>query len=219
MSSTYDPGSARARTGPTAGRQPGTYQEYGAYEDYGYSDSAIAAGLLLVLGGFWGFFIGLSAVISTSYYKSLPAYSSLHNYTYHWNPPQNWSAAPSGLTVCVVRPNFGNDRGCALDLNRNAAGPTVVRDFEFVPAFEISHEDLSAKRHRKPFGAADHNRFGAFRHRHQYERPRHRNVGKAKHRINFARSCFSQLGLHVSHALPHFGQSIGWHPGPLGDLR
>ncbi len=85
MSSTYDPGSARARTGPTAGRQPGTYQEYGAYEGYGYSDSAIAAGLLLVLGGFWGFFIGLSAVVSTSYYKSLPAYSSLHNYTYHWN--------------------------------------------------------------------------------------------------------------------------------------
>lgn len=85
MSSTYDPGTAGGRTMPTAGQQPGTYQEYEAYEDYSYRDSAAAAGWLLILGGFWGFFIGLSAVVSTSYYKSLPAYSSLHNYTYHWN--------------------------------------------------------------------------------------------------------------------------------------
>jgi len=101
MSSTYERGTGQAGSTPSAGGQPDTYTEYEPYAGGNGSGSTFAAGWLLVLGGLWSFFIGLALVNRASYFKSLPSYSSLTNYTYHWNL-SGWGWANLILGIVVV---------------------------------------------------------------------------------------------------------------------
>ncbi len=136
MSSTYDPGTARGRTAPTAGQQPGAYEEYGTYQDYGYGDSAAVGGWLLILGGLWGFFVGLSAVISTSYYKSLPAYSSLHNYTYRWNVSGwGWVHLALGILAVAAGACVLLGQGWARWAGMVVAALSAIGSFMFLPFY------------------------------------------------------------------------------------
>ena len=101
MSSTFDPRTGVSGQRSEARDERGTYEEYRAYEDYGTVGSTAAAGWLMLLGGFWSFFMGLSLVLSTNYYRSLPAYSTLTHYTYHWDL-HSWGWATLGLGIATV---------------------------------------------------------------------------------------------------------------------
>jgi len=135
MSSTYDKGSGRGGSMPTAGQRPGTYEEY-AYEDYDMGDSAFVAGWLLLLGGFWSFFIGLSVVASASYYRSLAAYSTLTNYTYHWNlSGWGWANLILGIVVVATAVCLLFGMGWARWAGIALAAISAIGSFLFLPFY------------------------------------------------------------------------------------
>jgi hypothetical protein len=85
--------SAQDRTTPGAppAGQPGAHRETASYPETGYPSSAagygggtaetgftILAGVLMMLGGLWGFFVGLVAIIKQGFYVATP------NYTFNW---------------------------------------------------------------------------------------------------------------------------------------
>ncbi|HUJ05607.1 MAG TPA: hypothetical protein VLX31_05790 [Streptosporangiaceae bacterium] len=100
MSSTYEQGPGPSGTAPAASERPSAYTDYEAYEGRGASGSAALAGWLLMLGGLWSFFIGLALLNRAAWFRSLSGYSSLTNYTYHWNL-SGWGWAHLGLGILV----------------------------------------------------------------------------------------------------------------------
>ncbi len=100
MSSTYEQGSGPAGTAPAAGERPGAYTEYEAYEGSRASGSTALAGWLLMLGGLWSFFMGLALLNKAAWFRSFASYSSLTNYTYHWNL-RGWGWAHLILGIVV----------------------------------------------------------------------------------------------------------------------
>ncbi|HEX3489197.1 MAG TPA: hypothetical protein VHU92_07630 [Streptosporangiaceae bacterium] len=104
MSSAQDkPGYA----GPPAGGR--TAQETAGYReadyqttDYGYTGGpaqtgfTVLAGMLMILGGLWGFFEGLIAIIHQSFYATTP-----HGYTYQFNV-HGWGWIHLILGVVIV---------------------------------------------------------------------------------------------------------------------
>jgi hypothetical protein len=96
MSSTHQP-----TTRPGAAQQPaGEYPQYQPYDDSTAGMTGLA-GWLLILGGFWSFLVGLAVLVRKSYFTSLPNYSSISHYAYHWNLT-GWGWANLILGILVV---------------------------------------------------------------------------------------------------------------------
>jgi len=103
MSSTDERGSGQAGAAPAAGQRPGAYPDYEAYEGGTSAGSTALAGWLLILGGLWSFFLGLALVNRAAYFRSLPSYSTLTNYTYHWNlSGWGWANLIFGIVVVAA---------------------------------------------------------------------------------------------------------------------
>ena len=87
-------------------RDPQHADASSAYDPYAgsyYSEGLTAlGGWLLILGGFWSFFVGLAVVVRKSYFTSLPGYSAIsHHYAYNWNL-SSWGWANLILGIVVV---------------------------------------------------------------------------------------------------------------------
>jgi hypothetical protein len=87
MSSAQDKaGYGGTPAGGRAAQETAAYRESAYTErDYGYTGGGVEtgftvlAGMLMILGGLWGFFEGLVAIIHQSFYTTLP------NYTFQFN--------------------------------------------------------------------------------------------------------------------------------------
>ncbi|MGH3272779.1 MAG: DUF7144 family membrane protein [Streptosporangiaceae bacterium] len=115
------------------------YQEAG-YEarDYGYDGGAVRtgftvlAGMLMILGGLWGFFEGLVAIVHQSFYVSQP------NYTFQFNV-HGWGWIHLILGVVVVAAGVCVLLGqtWAKLLGIGLAVFSAIANFLFIPFYPI----------------------------------------------------------------------------------